>query len=282
MPDGLTATFRASTRMRALRRDFNFIARSTFSAIGMLTLGIAGGSAARADTLTIQGSSTFSASILTPNKATIEAMSGQSLKIVGIRSDVGLLRLLARQAEFAIISTSLQQTIELLRPNSPDLPYDKLIAFPVSHIRIAFAVNPSNPVRKIEMRLIRQILSGEVTNWKDVGGEDLQIRVAYVQTGGGTTMSVVRELLGGRVLTPAHPIRVTFGSQVVKVVEQEPRALGIAQLGLLKEHQLPELTTDQAIEQELSLVTLGDPSPAQQAVIDAVRQVAAKLGMPHQ
>jgi phosphate transport system substrate-binding protein len=267
--------------MRALDRDFNFIARSTLGAIAIFTLGIAGGSAARADALTIQGSSTFSASILTPNKAAIEAISGQSLKIVGIRSDIGLLRLLARQAEFAIISTSLQQAIELLRPNSPDLPYDKLMAFPVSQVRVAFAVNPSNPVRRIDVRLLRQILSGEVTNWKDVGGEDLQIQVAYVQAGGGVTLSVVRELLGGRPLTPAHPIRVAFGSQVVRVVEQEPRALGIAQLGLVKEHQLPELMTDQVIEQELSLVTFGDPSPAQQAVIDAVRQVAARLGMPH-
>jgi ABC-type phosphate transport system substrate-binding protein len=155
------------------------------------------------------------------------------------------------------------------------------MAFPVSQVRVAFAVNPSNPVRKIDMRLIRQILSGEVANWKDVGGEDLPIRVAYVQAGGGVTLSVVRELLGGRPLTPAHPIRVAFGSQVVRVVEQEPRALGVAQLGLVKEHQLPELMTDQIIEQELSLVTLGDPSTAQQAVIDAVRQVAARLGMPH-
>ena len=37
--------------------------------------------------------------------------------------------------------------------------------------------------------------------------------------------------------------------------------------------------TDQVIEQELSLVTLGEPTPAQQAVINAVRQVAANLGM---
>jgi hypothetical protein len=36
------------------------------------------------------------------------------------------------------------------------------------------------------------------------------------------------------------------------------------------------LATDRVIEQELSLVTLGKPSPAQQAVIDAIRKVAAK------
>ena len=31
--------------------------------------------------------------------------------------------------------------------------------------------------------------------------------------------------------------------------------------------------TDQVIEQELSLVTLGEPTPEQQAVINAVRKV---------
>ena len=61
------------------------------------------------------------------------------------------------------------------------------------------------------------------------------------------------------------------------MVEQEPRALGVAQLGLVRQHQLPELATDQAIEQELSLVTLGEPSPAQLAVVNAVRKIAADL-----
>ena len=243
-------------------------------------LAMAGAPAARAESLTIQGSTTASAALLSPNQAMIEALSGQSLKIVGIRSDLGLLRLLARQAEFGVISSSLKQVIASLRINSPDLPYDKLMAFPVSQVRVAFAVNPSNPVRNVDMRSIKLILSGEITNWKQLGGADEPIRVAYVQSGGGVTLSVAGELFGGQSFTPANPIRVAFGAQVVKVVEQEPRALGVAQLGLTQEHKLPELATNQAIEQELSLVTLGEPSPAQQAVINAVRQVAANLGMP--
>ena len=169
------------------------------------------GPAARAETLTIQGSSTASTTLLTPHQAMIEALSGQSLKIVGIRSDIGLLRLLARQAEFAVISTSLKRSIDSLRANSPDLPYDKLVAFPVSHVRVAFAVNPSNPVRNVDMRSIRRVLSGETTNWKQLGGADEPIRVAYVQSGGGVTLSVASELFGGQPFTPANPIRVAFG-----------------------------------------------------------------------
>jgi phosphate transport system substrate-binding protein len=230
--------------------------------------------------LTIQGSSTFSSNILTPNQAAIEAISGESLKVVGIRSDIGLLRLLARQAEFAVISTSLERAIKSLRPNNPDMPYDRLLAFPISQVRVAFAVNPNNPIRKASIRQIRQVLSGQISNWKEFGGPDLPIRVTYVQSGGGVTLCVAGHLFNGRQFTPANAIRVAFGSQVVKVVEQEPRALGIAQLGLVQEHQLPELATDQVIEQELNLVTLGEPTPQQQAVINAVRKVVSDLGMP--
>jgi ABC-type phosphate transport system substrate-binding protein len=236
--------------------------------------------AAAAEPLVIQGSSTFSTNILTPNQAQIEALSGQDLKIVAMRSDLGLLRLLAGQAGFAVISTPLSQAIDSLKTNSPDLPYDRLVAFPVSQVRVAFAVNPSNPVRRADMGVIRRVLAGETVNWKELGGPDEAIRVAYVQSGGGVTLCVAGQLLDGRPFTPKDPIRVAFGSQVIKVVEQEPRALGIAQLGLVKEHQLPELATDQVIEQELSLVTLDMPTPAQQRVIDAVRKVAADLGMP--
>jgi phosphate transport system substrate-binding protein len=262
MPDGLRSVFGAA-------------AFAVLSAVG-----VAGQPVAAADVLTIQGSSTFSTNILTPNEAAIEAISGQLIKIVGIRSDIGLLRLLARQAEFAVISTSLQHAIDALRPNNPDMPYDQLMTFPVSQARVAFAVHPDNPVRKASMWQIRQVLAGQITNWKQLGGPDLPIRVTYVQPGGGVTLCVAGQLFNGQQFTPANAIRVAFGSQVVKVVEQEPRALGIAQLGLVQEHQLPELTTDRVIEQELSLVTLGEPTPEQQAVINAVRKVVSDLGLP--
>src|SRR5689334_13379692 len=91
-------------------------------------LAMTGAAAARAETLTIQGSSTASTTLLAPNQAMIETLSGQSVKIVSIRSDLGLLRLLARQAEFAVISTSLSRVVASLRTNSPDFPYDKLVA----------------------------------------------------------------------------------------------------------------------------------------------------------
>jgi hypothetical protein len=63
---------------------------------------------------------------------------------------------------------------------------------------------------------------------------------------------------------------------LISVVEQEANVLGVAQLSLAKQRGLPELMTDVPVEQTLSLVTLGNPTPAMQAVIDAARQAVDK------
>jgi phosphate transport system substrate-binding protein len=257
-----------------------WFARGLLCAIAISAQLAAAAPAAGGESLTIQGSSTFSNNLLTPQQSAIETLSGQTLKIVSLRSDLGLLRLLGGQAQFAAISTSLEWAVGSLQTASPDLSYHRLRAFPVSHVRLAFAVHPSNPVRKADITVIRQVLAGETTSWKALGGADVPIRVAYVQGGSGVTLCVAGTLFGGRALTPANPIRAAFDAQVVKVVEQEPRALGVAQLALVKEFHLPELMTDQTIEQELSLVTLGEPTPDQLAVIRAVRQTAAAIGLP--
>jgi hypothetical protein len=58
------------------------------------------------------------------------------------------------------------------------------------------------------------------------------------------------------------------------VVAQEPGALGITQLAIVKSSSAVELITDQQIEQILSLVSLDDPSPGYIRVIEAFRRIA--------
>ena len=42
----------------------------------------------------------------------------------------------------------------------------------------------------------------------------------------------------------------------------------------MSQHNVLEIKTDRTIERELGLVTLGEPTPAMRAVIDAARTVA--------
>jgi ABC-type phosphate transport system substrate-binding protein len=232
---------------------------------------------ARADTLVVQGSTTLADRLIVPKQRQIEALSGQSLKVVPTRSDVGILRLFFGGSELAMISTSLANEIAFLRRDYPDLAYDRLHGFAVGRTRVALAVNPTNPVRDIDAAQLRRILSGEITNWRQVGGSNLPVRVVFVAGGDGVTLSVARTALDDSAIKTPDTIRVQKPIQVIQVVKEEAAALGIAQLHLTRNHQLRDVANGTPVEQELNLVTLGEPTPAARAVIEAVQRTAASM-----
>lgn len=232
---------------------------------------------AGADPLVMQGSTTLAERLIVPKQREIDALSGQSLKIVPTRSDVGILRLFFGGSELAMISTSLANEIAFLRREYPALAYDRLHGFEIGRARVAFAINPTNPVRDMDAERLRRILSGEITSWRQIGGANLPVRVVFVSGGDGVTLSVAHAVLGDSTINAPDSIRVQKPVQVIQVVEQEPAALGIAQLQLARNHHLRELESAAPVEQTFSLVTLGEPTPAERAVIEAVRKTAASV-----
>jgi ABC-type phosphate transport system substrate-binding protein len=93
------------------------------------------------------------------------------------------------------------------------------------------------------------------------------------------TVSVQSELLSGQPVKSPNAIYVKTPVQLVQVVEQEPGALGFAQVALAKQRGTPEIALDTPLEQFLVLVTTGEPTPAMRAVIDATRRVAEERPM---
>ena len=51
---------------------------------------------------------------------------------------------------------------------------------------IAIVVNPENPVSDLDIDTIAKIYTGEITNWKDVGGNDAEIVLIGREAGSGT------------------------------------------------------------------------------------------------
>jgi phosphate transport system substrate-binding protein len=139
---------------------------------------------------------------------------------------------------------------------------------------MAFAINQDNPVREMTTDKMRYILLGEITNWHDVGGGDLPIRIVHVRGGGGVQASVEETLLNGKSIGAPDPIIVQISSQVVKIVEELPEALGLSQLSIVAKSKAVELKLDHPVEQHLNLVTLGDPTPEMRKVIDAAHLIA--------
>jgi phosphate transport system substrate-binding protein len=173
-----------------------------------------------------------------------------------------------------MISGPLQNEIDALRPDHPNLPFDQLQTFNIWNTRMAFAVNKNNPVRSLTTEQMRGILMGQITNWRQVGGSDLPIRVVQVRDGGGVQASIEETVLGGKSISAPNAIYVQISSQVVKIVEQLPEALGLSQVGIVRQSNTAELKLDRPVEQHLDLVTLGDPTREMRRVIEAAHHVA--------
>jgi phosphate transport system substrate-binding protein len=220
--------------------------------------------------LRIQGSTTFHAAIFAPYRPAIERMAGAPLDIVPNKSSWGLLALLEGRADLAMISAPLDAEIAAARKLQPNFDYAPLSEYRVLTTRIAFAVHPSNPVTRLPVETVTRLLNGQVVNWSQVGGADLAVRVVAVKEGGGTVAAVRSQILG-EVSLAAGAVRLESANHVLKVVAQEPGAIGIAQLGLIRKAGLHEIETDRPVEQPLSFVTAGQPSKKALRVIDATR-----------
>jgi len=244
--------------------------RLALAVLLLLAVPVARSSAA---TLTIAGSTTFNTAVMVPYQKEIEAATGHTLIVIPNRTELGVKLLLERSADLAMISTKLESVSRTLRESDPSLPVDHLMSFEAYRARVAFTVHPTNGVRSLSTQQLKAVLLGEVTNWRDLGGHDLPIRLVMVDAGAGIPLTIATQLLGGRPITTNDAIRVRISSQVAKVVEQEPGALGLTQEKNVSGHNIVELTTEQTIDQELSYVTLDQPSPIVMSVIDATRKI---------
>src|ERR1019366_4097006 len=234
-----------------------------------IVLVASGAGTARSDNLVLQGSSTFSTAVALPFASAVEAQTGHHLEIIRNRSNLGLLALFEHKADLGMISTILEREVEILGRSNPGLPLQRLKAFEISRTRAALVIHPDNPVHSARLQDIGKILTGEISNWKQLGGPDLPIRVVAIREGGGVLASVEARLLDGSHISAPDMIRVQVGTQVVRVVAEEPGAIGIPQWTMVNSSSAVEMITAQPIEQVLSLVSLDDPSPAAIAIIDA-------------
>ena len=232
---------------------------------------------AAADPLILQGSTTFNRRVMEPHEAAIEAKSGQDITVIPNRTMLGIIALMEGRAHMAMISASLESEVGKMKKAMPGLDYDRLKAFEISSTRVAFVVNPSNPVRKASLDQIKKILTGEITNWSALGGKD-----RADPHGHRGRRRRRRDHRRGRAARRPSRCMVRTSSTSGRlcnstgIVEQEPNALGIAQLSLAKQKGLPEIVTEKPVEQTLSLITLGEPTPAMKAVIDAARAAVEK------
>ncbi len=98
---------------------------------------------------------------------------------------------------------------------------------------IAMIVNPQNPVEDLNVETIAKIYKGEITNWKEVGGNDAQIVLIAREAASGTRDGF--ESVTGTKDACKYRQELTSTGDVITTVSQNPDAIGYASLAALKD-----------------------------------------------
>lgn len=98
---------------------------------------------------------------------------------------------------------------------------------------IAIIVNPSNPVSDITVETVAKIYKGEITNWKDLGGDDAEIAVIGREAGSGTRDGF--ESVTGTKDACKYRQELTSTGDVITTVANNPNAIGYASLAAVKD-----------------------------------------------
>ena len=98
---------------------------------------------------------------------------------------------------------------------------------------IAIIVNPENEVSDLDVETIAKIYTGEITNWKDVGGKDAEIVLIGREAGSGTRDGF--ESITGTEDKCLYRQELTSTGDVITTVAQNPDAIGYASLAAVKD-----------------------------------------------
>ena len=110
---------------------------------------------------------------------------------------------------------------------------EKLEATVVGLDGIALVVNPVNTLEDITIEDLAKIYSGEVTNWKDLGGEDKAIVVIGREDGSGTRDGFESIVMGDKEAKYAQELEST--GSVINAVATTEGAIGYASLANVDE-----------------------------------------------
>lgn len=117
---------------------------------------------------------------------------------------------------------------------------------------IAIIVNPANGVSDLTLEQITKLATGEISNWKDVGGADAKVVMIGREAGSGTRDGF--EGITGTKDKCAYQNELTSTGDVIANVASNPNAIGYASLA--------------SVDATVKAVSVGGVVPSEETVLN--------------
>lgn len=180
------------------------------------------------------------------------------------------------------------------------------VEFIVARDAIAVIVNPANPVSQLTLEQISAIYSGEINNWKEVGGDDRPIVRLSRETNSGTHVYFLETVLRlgkkeNKTLFSPDTLMLPSSEGITTEVRDNPNAIGYDGLGYVipqvkvvaiarnpgEPYILPSAATvndkTYPIARDLYMYTAGQPTQVEKDYLDWIlssdaQKIVTELG----
>jgi phosphate transport system substrate-binding protein len=248
--------------------DFWTTLRNALLAILAVTLA----AVANAD-IRVRGSTSVAFGLMAPQKQNIEKLAGVELTILPSSTAHGLADLAEGKADIAMLAEPLETIAAVMNSKQAGVidPSD-YEDHHVGNAFVQFIVHPSNPLKALSKAQLAGLFSGDIKNWRQIGGNDQPVLLVGEPT--STPHRLIREALG---ITYSSELRVVQNTnQTAVIVAQAPGALSYITTAhdLAIRDKLKFLESDLKLPLALHLTCRKNASQEVKGVISA----AAKLG----
>ncbi|MCX6233692.1 MAG: phosphate ABC transporter substrate-binding protein [Bacteroidetes bacterium] len=146
---------------------------------------------------------------------------GSSISVVGGGSGVGLAALLSGTTDIAQSSRKMKLDEKIKLQDAGKAFKEVIIAYDA----LAVVVNPANKVNQLTREQLEDIFTGKVTNWKEVGGDDMKI-IAYSRESSSGTFEFFKEHVLNKKNFATTALLMPATGAIVQSVSQTAGAIG--------------------------------------------------------
>lgn len=183
-----------------------------------------GDSTGLSGSITIAGSTSVQPLSEELAKAFMDKNTGITINVQGGGSSAGVKAVNEGAAQIGASSRDLKESEKSLGLTEHKIALDG----------IAVVVNPKNPVTELTMEQVKKIFSGEISNWKEVGGKDSAINVITREEGSGTR-SAFEEIVLGEAKMYRKAITQPSTGSIKTTVAGDENGIGYISIGSLGE-----------------------------------------------
>jgi phosphate transport system substrate-binding protein len=196
---------------------------------------------------------------------------------------VGIVDVAEGRSDIAMAS----REIKLVERQRYETPSKKFIELTVGFDAICLVVSPEvydSGVTSITKDELRQIYAGDITNWEELGGPNMEIFVIGRKPGSGTRDTFDETIMGSRESeTPGVTIEAADSSEVKTAIQGGDNGIGYVGYSYVMRGDTKVVSLDgtqptienikngtYTLARKLYFITLGEPKPGAKAFIDYI------------